>query len=170
MLLIVRIFRSQRSLSSTNKACPRRCFSHWPWIPVMPLCYTFISSYSEGRTDPHHPTRERLRVCVPFEYITMYGGYQFRIQDFPKEPLGAPTYYFTKFSRKLHENKEILVQKGEGASLAPPLDPPLVSNEWVTWWKFLKICFLVSGMKVSIIRPSRFLRKSAHSVNKSLRK
>ena len=32
---------------------------------------------------------------------------------------GTPTYYLTNFSRKLHENKEILAQKG---SL---LDPPL---------------------------------------------
>ena len=33
---------------------------------------------------------------------------------------GAPTYYLAKFSRKLHENEEILGQRG-GASLAPPL-------------------------------------------------
>ena len=37
---------------------------------------------------------------------------------------GAPTYYLVNFSQKLHENEEILGQRG-GASLAPPLDPPL---------------------------------------------
>ena len=34
---------------------------------------------------------------------------------------GAPTYYFVNFFRKLHENKEILGQRGGRASLAPPL-------------------------------------------------
>ena len=33
---------------------------------------------------------------------------------------GAPTYYLANFCRKLHENEEILDQRG-GASLAPPL-------------------------------------------------
>ena len=37
---------------------------------------------------------------------------------------GAPTYYLPNFPRKLHENEEILT--GGGASLAPPLDPPLL--------------------------------------------
>ena len=40
---------------------------------------------------------------------------------------GAPTYYLTNFSRKLHENEEILVQRWGCASLAPPLRSPLVS-------------------------------------------
>ena len=40
---------------------------------------------------------------------------QWRIQDFP----GAPTYYFTNFSPKLHENEEIL-DRGSRTSLAPP--------------------------------------------------
>ena len=34
---------------------------------------------------------------------------------------GAPTYYLANFSRKLHENEEILGQRGGRASLAPPL-------------------------------------------------
>ena len=33
---------------------------------------------------------------------------------------GVPTYYLINFSRKLHENEEIL-----GVSRAPPPDPPL---------------------------------------------
>ena len=38
---------------------------------------------------------------------------------------GAPTY-LPNFSQKLHENEEILAERGGGhASLAPPLDPPL---------------------------------------------
>ena len=41
---------------------------------------------------------------------------------------GAPTYYLTNFSRKLHENEEIFVQRWGRASLAPPLDPPLISD------------------------------------------
>ena len=48
---------------------------------------------------------------------------QWRIQDFPEEgaltPKG-PTYYLANLSRKLHENEEILGQRG-GASLTPPL-------------------------------------------------
>ena len=46
---------------------------------------------------------------------------QWWIQDFPEggtpTPDGAPTYYLTNFSQKLHENKEILAQR-RGASLA----------------------------------------------------
>ena len=53
---------------------------------------------------------------------------QWRIQGFPEEGAlaqkGAPTYYLANFSRKLHENEEILGQKG-GVPRAP-LDPPLV--------------------------------------------
>ena len=57
---------------------------------------------------------------------------QWRIQDFPEGGAptlgGAPTYYLPNFSWKLHENEEIL---GEGgASLAPPLDPPLCVASW----------------------------------------
>ena len=38
---------------------------------------------------------------------------------------GVPTYYLANFSPKLHENEEILDQRGH-ASLASPLDPPLL--------------------------------------------
>ena len=52
-------------------------------------------------------------------------GFQWRIQDFPEGGAptpegGAPTYYLANFSRKLHENKEILGPRGGRASLAPP--------------------------------------------------
>ena len=53
---------------------------------------------------------------------------QWQILDFPggRQPLrGAPTYYLTNFSQKLHENKEILAG---GASLAPPRS----TNAWET--------------------------------------
>ena len=55
---------------------------------------------------------------------------QLRIQDFPEEGAltpkgGAPTYYLANFSRKLHENEEILGQRGGARPLRPPLDPPL---------------------------------------------
>ena len=51
---------------------------------------------------------------------------QWRIKDFPEEGAltpkeGVPTYYLANFSRKLHENEEILGQRGRRASLAPPL-------------------------------------------------
>ena len=53
------------------------------------------------------------------------GLHQWRIQDFPEGGAptpegGAPTYYLANFSRKLHENKEILGPRGGRASLAPP--------------------------------------------------
>ena len=57
--------------------------------------------------------------------------YQWRIQDFPEEGAltpkgGAPTYYLVNFSQKLHENEEILGQRGGAHPSRPPLDPPLV--------------------------------------------
>ena len=48
---------------------------------------------------------------------------------------GAPTHYLANFSRKLHENEEILGQRG-GASLMPPLrsatTPPHPDLGWGT--------------------------------------
>ena len=41
---------------------------------------------------------------------------------------GAPTYYLVNFSRKLHENEEILGQRGGARDACPPLDPPLISD------------------------------------------
>ena len=40
------------------------------------------------------------------------------------DPLGAPTYDFVKFSKKLHEIKTILGRRGVHAGDAP-LNPPL---------------------------------------------
>ena len=54
---------------------------------------------------------------------------QWRIQDFPEEGAptlkggGAPTYYLPNFSRKLHENEEILAERG-GARPWPLTPPP----------------------------------------------
>ena len=42
---------------------------------------------------------------------------------------GAPTYYLANFSRKLHENEEILGRGGARPS-RPPLDPPLECHIW----------------------------------------
>ena len=42
-------------------------------------------------------------------------------------PEGAPTYYLTNFSRKLHETKEILAQRGARIPCIP-LDSPLLVN------------------------------------------
>ena len=41
---------------------------------------------------------------------------------------GVPTYYLANFSRILHENEEILGQRGGARPLRPPLDPPLLSR------------------------------------------
>ena len=59
------------------------------------------------------------------KYVKKYSSDQWRIQDFPEGGVptpegGAPTYYLANFSRKLHENKEILGPRGGRASLAPP--------------------------------------------------
>ena len=40
---------------------------------------------------------------------------------------GAPTYYLANFSRKLHENEEILGQRGGARPSRPSLDPPLAN-------------------------------------------
>ena len=58
---------------------------------------------------------------------------QWWIQDFPEEGAltpkgGVPTYYSANFSQKLHENEEILGQRGGHASLAPPLRPATVQD------------------------------------------
>ena len=53
--------------------------------------------------------------------------FQWRIQDFPEA--GAPTYDFAKISQNLHEIERIWThQEAGGASVAPPLDPPLILN------------------------------------------
>ena len=49
---------------------------------------------------------------------------QRRIQDFANAPgVGAPTYDFAKFSRKLHEIERIWAPGGRPSR---PLDPPLL--------------------------------------------
>ena len=62
---------------------------------------------------------------------------QWRIQDFPEEaaptPRGAPTYDFAKFSQKLHEIERIWTPGGDRASLASPLDPPLIIHFFCLW-------------------------------------
>ena len=60
----------------------------------------------------------------------LFGFAQWRIKDFPEEGAlapkgGAPNYYLANFSRKLHENEEILGRGGARPS-RPPLDPPLL--------------------------------------------
>ena len=46
---------------------------------------------------------------------------------------GAPTYYLANFSQKLHENEDILGQKGGRGPSCPPLDQPLVTDEDYLW-------------------------------------
>ena len=57
-------------------------------------------------------------------FLNIKNIYQWRIQDFPEEGAltpkgGAPTYYLANFSRKLHENEEILGRGGR-VPRAPP--------------------------------------------------
>ena len=66
---------------------------------------------------------QRVRGCQAWAHVCTFTlsilvPMQWRIQDFPEE--GAPTYYLANFSRKLHENEEIL-SRGGHVSLAPSL-------------------------------------------------
>ena len=59
--------------------------------------------------------------CVLMEFFSNI----FRIENYddtvadPGFPKGAPTYHFANFSRKLHENEEILGQRGARIPHAP---------------------------------------------------
>ena len=46
---------------------------------------------------------------------------------------GAPIYYLANFSRKLHENEEIL-SRGRARPSRPPLDPPLSASSLLTFF------------------------------------
>ena len=77
--------------------------------------------------------RSYSELCIRL-VLNFNCNFQWRIQDFPEEgaptPQGrAPTYNFAKFSQKLHEIERIWAPGGGGAraSLAPPLDLPLIS-------------------------------------------
>ena len=48
---------------------------------------------------------------------------------------GAPTYYFANFSRKLHENEEILGQRGARVPCDPPLRSATANTE--LFWHIL---------------------------------
>ena len=68
---------------------------------------------------------QRLNACL---HVTSAFASTLTVAD-PGFPRGgganrkgeAPTYYLEKFSRKLHENEEILGQRGGGCPLRPPL-------------------------------------------------
>ena len=55
--------------------------------------------------------------CIIIFLLFLTDLLQGRIQDFPEggapTPEGVPKYYLTNFSRKLHENEEILARNGE---------------------------------------------------------
>ena len=79
---------------------------------------------------------------------------QWRIQDFPEEGAltpkeGAPTYYLANFSRKLHENEEIL-GRGGARDARPPLDPPLI-------WYLLDFCAQKNPQSCNITNHSRWI-------------
>ena len=62
--------------------------------------------------------------------FTPRGGYRIPRGRGPQLLGGeVPTYKLAGFSQKLHEIKTILVRMGGGAPRAPPLDPPLTTDE-----------------------------------------
>ena len=96
------------------------------------LTYTF-----NGRGEFVLLKTENVELQVRLTYthflLRSVHTWQWRIQDFPQG--GAPTpksaIIFQIFSQKLHENERIWTPGG--ASLAPPLDPPMLDVcVWVT--------------------------------------
>ena len=79
---------------------------------------------------------------------------------------GAPTYYLVNFSRKLHENKEILGPRGGRASPAPPLRSATVDispykGQWPAYLQsFLKH---LSPQITCTISPSTFTLNTTFS-------
>ena len=87
---------------------------------------------------------------------------QWRIQDFPEEGAltpkeGALTYYLVNYSRKLHENEEILGQRGARGTRAPlrSATAVLLPNSWMLFFYnltgkrlLLKLCpFIILGLR-----------------------
>ena len=62
--------------------------------------------------------------------------YMYSVTDPGFSPGGAPnsqnSYYFSNFCRKLHKNEQIWTPRRGRASLAPPLDPPMVFKNKTT--------------------------------------
>ena len=58
-------------------------------------------------------------------FVIISGGSRISPRRGANSPRGAPTYDFAKISQKLHEIERIWTPR-EGASLVPPLDPPLI--------------------------------------------
>ena len=71
-------------------------------------------------------------MTIPQSYsLNYWNRKQWWIQDFPEggcQPRGGANILFDQFSQKLHENEKKLTR---GASLRPPLDPPMLSNVFV---------------------------------------
>ena len=104
---------------SQTRTCRCKRSPHWIQWPTQSVRFTklrrkrLVAFYSLGisQNGESRPTQN---------------PHQWRIQDFPDgggaNPRGgAPTYYLTNFSQKLHENEENLTQRGGGARpCAPP--------------------------------------------------
>ena len=68
-------------------------------------------------------TEENCQQKLPKNQIA--NSSQWRIQDFSEGVRQFSNWdYFVHFGRKLHENERIWIL---GATLAPPVDPPMVS-------------------------------------------
>ena len=99
---------------------------------VLPWNYLCIWKLTVQRPLPGRKIRNNQHHACILEtnnYLSVY-NVQWRIQDYPEVGAptlwdrGSPTYDFAKFSQKLHEIERIWAPWG--ASLAPPLDPPMM--------------------------------------------
>ena len=91
----------------------------------------------------HHKQQESIR--------------QWRIQDFPEEGMptpkgggGANLLFGQFFFRKVHRNEDILGQKGAGAYLVLPLDPPLIRHHCFTYMFSVDCTFLRDAVRNTI--------------------
>ena len=93
----------------------------------------------------------------------MFPSIQWRIQDFPEVGTpslqGAPTYYFAKFSQKLHEIERIWT----------PYDPPMdnICPPWTIYCQVLSIPDFFS--KNSHFKTCNYLRPHPDGAHKSVK-
>ena len=93
---------------------------------VMVIVRPLLINVTHSLKDP--PPKSTQTTTLPTSAECSYNavadpGFPRRGGANPRE--GAPTYYLTNFSQKLHENEENFTQRGGRASLRPPLDPPM---------------------------------------------
>ena len=118
------------------------CMDGWVdgWMShVKSLAIKYISTYGWvwgwiicGDISMHTPTRVshwQLKLLVS-PIVQLSGGSRISPRRGCQLPRGVPTYDFAILSQKLHKIERIWVPGG--ASLAPPLDPPLQLFDFLT--------------------------------------